>query len=154
MIKLIDILNEITVNNPSQLLKQDLKDLDILTEYFGEGDSGFNLNKPMSDSYSLEGMEKDGERYKSLVRLTNKYPNGKKIVTNELSITSNFIAPGAPKNSFGSKIVISHDKVEVSVPYIDENVEYFVGWFDSNSKYHPDIKNFDEDGVFIGEESE
>jgi len=142
-----------------------IKPLYTLFEFFGEGDSGFNLYEPSSEDRDLEyindmieGNEDNDEYVKNLeqiISLIKKYPNGKKFVSNDIfDLSESFPCPGAPKNSFQECIHINWQKeneISLSIPYPDSKGEYSVGWFDITGEYHPDTKNFDKDGNYIGD---
>jgi hypothetical protein len=147
------LLNEIKVNNPTQLSKEDIKHINDLTEFFAEGTSGFELNEPLDEEYELENFEdEDGndERKIALEKLIYKYPTdssrGRMFVTNELDISKYFYNNSAPKNSFQARVIIYKDSINVAVPYIDENGEGSVGWFDTSGEYYGDTKHYDEKG--------
>lgn len=145
------------------LSQEDINDIDTLTEYFGEGDSGFDLYKPASETYSLENYcdDEDGFYYnnqcKVIKTLLKKYPFKTTFVSNNLSIAplNNFPCPGAPQGSFGALIIIDakNEDIDVYVPYLDQEGLYSVGWFDPRGKYFPDTKNFDENGNYIGDDA-
>jgi hypothetical protein len=163
--KLIDILKEIKVipgyNNNGILPKQYVPFIDELTESFGEGTSGFDLHTPMSEAYHSEYYENE-EDEKATMEAFAKQFNGKTLVSNDTNFTTDLHikkAPGAPADSFDVAIDIEigpgneyDEDAEITVyaPYIDENGEYFVGWFDIKGNYHPDTAHFDEDGNYLG----
>jgi hypothetical protein len=61
MIKLINLLKEVVVRPTPIFPERLVADLDILTEYFGEGDSGFDLYDPSSEIYDLERYQDDDD---------------------------------------------------------------------------------------------
>ena len=142
------------------LPQADINDIDELTEYFGEGDSGFNLYKPISETYNLENYcydeeDENDERCIAIKTLLKKYPTKTTFVSNNLSIAplNNFPCPGAPLGSFGALIIIDakNEDIDVYVPYLDREGQYSVGWFNPLGIYFPDTKNFDENGNYIGD---
>jgi hypothetical protein len=137
------------------------KPLYTLFEFFGEGDSGFDLYEPSSENRDLEYINdmiednEDNEEYvknlEQIISLIKKYPNGKKFVSNNIFDSSeSFPCPGAPKNSFQECVQIDENEISLFIPYPDSKGQYSVGWFDVTGEYHPDTKNFDEDGNYIG----
>jgi len=137
------------------------KPLYRLFDGFAEGDSGFDLYKPLEETKDLEFINEqiedneNNEEYvrglKQLILLMKQYPGGRKFVSNNiLESAEYFPCPGAPKNSFGECVYVNKDEISLFMPYPDYNGQYSVGWFDITGKYHPDTKNFDEDGNYIG----
>lgn len=143
------LLSEIKINTPGGLSEQDIKDIETLTEYFGEGQSGFSLHNPMDEEYNLDNIEdgNDDDRFEAFKNLTSKY--NKTFLVNNIPSFNYFTFVRAPKNSFIVKIIITPDSVHISVPHVDNEGEYYTGWFDNNGKYHGDVDNFNEDGNYI-----
>jgi hypothetical protein len=132
-----------------------------LFENFGEGTSGFDLYKPLEEDRDLEFINQeiedneDNERYvkdlKQIISLMKQFPGGRKFVSNNIFESAKYFpCPGAPKNSFGECVYVDKDQISLSSPYTDDDGVHSVGWFDTTGKYHPDTKNFDEDGNYIG----
>lgn len=156
--KLINILKEIQIANAA-FTPKDLKALDILTYLFGEGNSNSYRDIPMSETYTLENYVEEyeddpsEENYKQLQAIQHLLKKPRKYYTLNLEAWSWMNkAPSAPLNSFNTLVEIDKttNSITVSSPYIATDVDYFMGWFDSSGKYHPDTVNFTEDGDYIG----
>jgi len=157
--KTMDEARIIPTSTMGKILPEEYADLiedNIIDDSFGEGVSGFDLYDTIGQTFTLEDYdgpddEYEGEKiYLSIEKLFKKYPNGGTFVSN--NVENNFPkAPGAPPNTFSTRVYLDprYKSLRVSVPHISEN-EKNVGWFDMMGKYHPDIKNFDEDGNYIG----
>lgn len=124
MIKLTDILNEMRINKPTGLMtSKDIEALETLTYAFGEGDSGFDLHNPMSETYKLEDYEDLDEDDKSLLaiqHLLNK--QSQTYVVKDIFGTIDD-APGAPNGAFYIAVKIDREnrKITVYSPYISED---------------------------------
>jgi hypothetical protein len=59
--KLINILKEIRVRSGRILFPQDIKDINVVFEFFGESDSDFDLHKPMTEYRYEHSFEFDDE---------------------------------------------------------------------------------------------
>jgi hypothetical protein len=157
--KLIDILKEIKTlpaKSSGMLPKEYVPLINYLTDGFGEGTSGFELYSFLEEEYFSEDYEEDK---KALIETLARQFNNKTLVSNDTDFTTDSYikkAPGAPSNSFNVAIKPDIDvhsgeaSIVVCAPYIDEDAEYYVGWFDINGDYHPDTAHFDEDGNYIG----
>ena len=168
--KLTSILKEIRVRSGRTLFPQDLKDIDIVFEFFGEGNSSFDLYNPLfesRDKYNYgedsgpngewEPYEEDNDdpAYKAFKRLLEK-PKG--IYTGP-DIFGVDRCPGAPGNALYTCLEIDptneyfgepRPSLFLSSPYISNGGIEYVGWFDSSGKYYADTTHFDEDGNRIG----
>jgi hypothetical protein len=144
------LLNEIKVNPPSFFSQKDMEALDILIEYFGEGTSENHRDYPLSESYSLDNYEPDDDEYLAIEHLLKKTSNKFTHVIKDIFGFTD--APGAPKNAYYIKVTIfkDHEYVEVESPYLDNDGNYYMGWFGPDKKYYPDTTNFTEDGDYIG----
>lgn len=139
------------------LPSSDIDDIDTLTRYFGEGNSGFEIDEPMFDIYCLKNYDENDifdKDFLAIKKLLKKYPNGAKFVGNIFNNALSF-PPSAPSIAFEALIEIDPKKgcIRVSAPYNDNNGHYFVGWFDSLGKYHSDTENFNLDGDYIGKDN-
>jgi hypothetical protein len=170
MIKLIDILNEakiISVGIGKILPTQDIEIIELLTKDFAEDwdFEDFDLYKPFTKTYSLEDYCRDFNYYEdyciAIRTLLKKYPKGAKFVSNDIqSIGGIILDPSInPSNKFGVLIEIDslNEEVNISSPWVEApwggmigNLFRNVGWFDQLGNYHPDTKNFNEGGVYIG----
>lgn len=146
-------VDEIHINKPGvRLTYEDIEALNILTEGFGDGDSGFDLYDPLSETYELEDYEdldEDADSLLSIQHLLNK-PSRTYVAKDIFDFTNGRdenSAPGAPHDSFYTAVRVDKENKKITVysPYISEDSKY-VGWFDSGGEYHPDTKHFDEDG--------
>jgi hypothetical protein len=151
------LLNEIKVNPPLSFSQQDMEALDVLVEFYGEGDSGFDLYEPMGELYNLDNYEPNDEehgnphqnkQYKALKHLLTK-PSGVYLIPRLFSFPP---APGAPEKTYDARVTINreYEFVKVETPYLDNEGSYSVGWFGADKEYYPDTVNFDEDGEYIG----
>jgi hypothetical protein len=164
--KLINILKEIRVlpaGSARRLSPQDLQDINVVFEFFGESDSDFDLHKPMTEyrferSFKFDDEEFDDEeddrQYQAFKRLVKK-PKGVYLGTDSYISP----CPGAPDNSFYMCLEVypngnanhSGPFIVLSMPYYDTDAgRYSVGWFDGLGKYHADTAHFNEDGEYIG----
>jgi hypothetical protein len=166
MIKLINIIKETKIiPKGKEIPNQYIDIIDKLTSYIFEDNSGFDLEKPMSNITNPNRVsEIDEETIEKFNKFMDQYPDGTAFLTNNLEIVDTLIpAPGAPKSSYRCKITIlknrypyPNDNIElppafknsmkVEIPYIDSDGKYYTGWFNSDGKYQGDIQNFDEDG--------
>jgi hypothetical protein len=161
--KLIKLLKEITVNTPGGILPQKLgDDIEKLLQYFGEGTSGFSLTEPLESEYELadyepgendtiyhnqpEMIEYTNNVYRIVKYLCSHFPNKKMV------FDTNILSHGGGENSFDTLLDIKKDKVIVSQPYVCDDGDIFVGWFDSKGTYHPDTENYNEKGEYIGDD--
>ena len=157
--KLTNILKEIVVRRGNILSSEDLKNIDIVFEFFGEGNSGFDLHEPIIEQRDIGNYGEDsgpnGEfefhedeenypEYQAFKALLKK-PNGTYVGPD---INHMFLCPGAPANAFYSRLDVNYSNTSLLLyePYIDELGTYYVGWFDASGKYHADTTHFDEDG--------
>ena len=161
--KLINILKEIRVRSGKILFPQDIKDINVAFEFFGESDSDFDLHKPMTEyrdstyygNMTDDGFEPDDEndpQYLAYQRLVKK-PKGVYLGTDSYISP----CPGAPANySFYMRLEVNFNSndgpfIVLSIPYYDTDAgRYSVGWFDALGKYHADTAHFNEDGNYIG----
>jgi hypothetical protein len=152
--KLTSILKEIRVRSGRILFPQDIKDINVVFEFFGESDSDFDLHKPMTEyryEHSFEFDDEEDQQYQAFKRLVKK---SKGVYVG----TDSYISPcpGAPANSFYMRLEVSSNNddgpfIFLSMPYYDtEAGRYSVGWFDGLGKYHADTTHFNEDGEYIG----
>ncbi len=146
--KLKDILKEIKIQNPNKLSPKEIEYLNILTENFGEGYSGFNLYEPISETYDLENIEEDEEDKLEALRYLLSQRDGIFLLKDLFDTDAPAI--GAPPNVFYTRITIDQNQNEVIVdsPYLNED-ERYSGWFESDQEYYPDIKNVNEKGEII-----
>jgi hypothetical protein len=164
--KLINILKEIRVlpaGSVRRLSPQDIQDINVVFEFFGENDSDFDLHKPMTEyrdstyygTMTDDGFEPDDEndpQYLAYQRLVKK-PKGVYLGTDSYISP----CPGAPANySFYMRLEVNFNSndgpfIVLSIPYYDTDAgRYSVGWFDALGKYHADTAHFNEDGNYIG----
>jgi hypothetical protein len=153
MIKLTDILSELKINPPG-LSKKDIEALDnIIDEQFGSGVSEGGPEDLVCEIYKIDEDDEDDEDdyYKDIKYIINTY-RGRTLVTNDVALAQpdDFPCPGAPPNSYYVHIEIDDDSVTVCTPSISNTADYSMGWFDINGKYYPDLKNFNENGEYIG----
>jgi hypothetical protein len=146
--KLKDILKEIKIQNPNKLSPKEIEYLNILTENFGEGYSGFDLYEPISEVYDLERIEEDEEDKLEALRYLLSQRDGIFLLKDLFDVDAPAI--GAPPNAFYTRITIDQNQNEVIVdsPYLNED-ERYSGWFESDQEYYPDIKNVNEKGEII-----
>lgn len=146
--KLKDILKEIKIQNPNKLSPKEIEYLNILTENFGEGYSGFNLYEPISETYDLENIEEDEEDKLEALRYLLSQRDGIFLLKDLFDTDAPAI--GAPPNAFYTRITIDQNQnaVIVDSPHLNDD-ERFAGWFESDKEYYPDIKNVDEEGEII-----
>jgi len=156
--KLINILKEIRVlpaGSSKRLSPQDLKDINIVFEFFGESDSDFDLHKPMTEyryEHNFEFDDEEDQQYQAFKRLVEK-PKGVYLGTDPYVSP----CPGAPlTTSFYMRLEVNSNGndgpfIFLSMPYYDtEAGRYSVGWFDGLGKYHADTTHFNENGEYIG----
>jgi hypothetical protein len=154
MIKLTNILNEIKINSPG-LSKKDIEALNnIIDEQFGSGVSEGGPEDLICETYEIDEDDEDDEYsyYKDIKYIINTY-NRRTLVTNDVALAQpdDFPCPGAPPNSYYVRIEVDDDSITVCTPSISNNADYSMGWFDIKGKHYPDLKNFNEDGEYIGE---
>jgi hypothetical protein len=145
-----EILKEIKVDRHPLTTNEDIDALKILMEKFGEGHGHggydqFSLYEPQSETYELNYYldDPDSDEYLAISHLLNK-PG-----THVLDDFYNYTCPGAPKDAAFTRVIIDREdqSVVIQIPYIDNTWHnYYVGWFDTGGKYHPNTENFDEDG--------
>jgi len=155
--KLINILKEIRVlpaGSVRRLSPQDLQDINVVFEFFGESDSDFDLHKPMTEyryKHSFEFDDEEDQQYQAFKRLVEK-PKGVYLGTDSYISP----CPGAPDNSFYMRLEVNFNSndgpfIFLSMPYYDTDAgRYSVGWFDGLGKYHADTTHFNENGEYIG----
>ena len=152
------LLNEIKVISPGTFSDKDIEELNILAdESYGESFSEIERDYPIIETYYLENYESypeddySNEKFIAIKHLLDNKPNGT-YVLRELFDGISYEAPGAPANAFYTRITIDKNDQSVSVesPHIDENGDYYLGWFGKDKQYYPDIANFTEDGEYIG----
>lgn len=169
MIKLINIIKETRiVPGRKEIPSQYIDVIEKLTNTFFDEVSDFYLKKPMSRTENVQDMLDqnmlDQENEEKFNNFINKHPEGTTFLTNNLDLVHSFIpAPGAPKSSYRCKITILKNyypypnnnmelspnlknSIQVQIPHVDSDGEYFTGWFTSDGKYHGDTQNFNEDG--------
>jgi hypothetical protein len=161
--KLTNILKEIVVQGGNVFPPKYLKNLENLTDGFGEGNDNFSINEPLTEYYYLaiydgwEEWEEDGEEhtYFDFKALIDNLPNGTYVTNNSWMSFNNFPCPGAPKGAYALRVVIdkttdpSNPLIQVSTPAPDNSGEFSVGWFDALGKYYFDTKHFTDDGEYI-----
>jgi hypothetical protein len=155
--KLINILKEIRLmkaGSAKRLSPQDLKDINVVFEFFGESDSDFDLHKPMVEyryEHSFEFNDEEDQQYQAFKRLV-KRPKGVYLGTAP-DISP---CPDAPDISFYMRLEVDFNSedgpfIALSMPYYDTSAgRYSVGWFDGSGEYHADTIHFNEDGEYIG----
>jgi hypothetical protein len=155
--KLINILKEIRVMQPGsarRLSPQDLQDINVVFEFFGESDSDFDLHEPMAEyryEHSFEFDDEEDQQYQAFKRLV-KRPKGVYLGTDSYISP----CPGAPANSFYMRLKVDFNSedgpfIVLSMPYYDTDAgRYSVGWFDGLGTYHADTAHFNENGEYIG----
>jgi hypothetical protein len=153
------LLNEIRVITPNTFSDKDIEALITLTDNYGEGISEIDRDSPIKETYSLEDYEYDPEeddntssenrKHRAIKHLLNNKPKGTYVLYDIHGLPS---APGAPANPFETRVTIDKNDQSVSVesPYLDEDGNYYIGWFGQDKKYYPDTANFTEDGEYIG----
>jgi hypothetical protein len=141
------LLNEITINPGSGRLfpKQYINDLNLFTDGYLESSSPEGILEPDGENYDLERMgdDPDDPQYIAFQNIINNLKPGIYLI----KAWANFSpAPGAPSNSYDTKITITTDGViEIRTAPLSDDGEN-AGWFDNKSEYYPDLKHFDEDG--------
>ena len=146
------LLTEVVISTPSSFSPQDIEDLLMIADGYGEGTSDTILDEPMGEYRYLEDYEEEDDDYNkeklAFKRILRK-PPGTYVLADIWD--SGFTAPGAPKNSFETRITINKtdQNIYIESPYIS-NDERYMGWFGKDRKYYPDTANFDKDGNYIG----
>lgn len=145
------LLNEITVSKPgsARLFPEEyMDDLNTLTEGYLESSSPEGILDPEGEIYNEERFENYDDEditYAAFQNIINNVPPGVYVIPNFMFGFDP--APNAPPKSFDARITITTDKaINVESAPIDEDGGAVTGWFDSNGKYHPDLKAFDEEG--------
>lgn len=151
------LLNEIKINPPLSFSNQDIDAVNILTDGFGEGVSSPKRDYPLEETYSLDDYEYDEEAgeddYENKKSLAIKHlltkPAQSYLIKDIFGLED---APGAPEDAHYIRVAINKEDQSVSVesPYLDEDGEYYMGWFGRDKKYYPDTDHFTEDGEYIG----
>jgi hypothetical protein len=157
------LLNEIKVKAPNTFSQDDIEFLNILAdESYGESVSVIDIYEPLSETYDLEDFEYtpeeddyDSKKHIAIKHFLKNFSSGIYILpdTNSNLFGREWEAPGAPaNNAYYTRVTIDQDNqlVQIETPYIDDDGEYYVGWFDSDTNYHPDTANFTEDGEYTG----
>ena len=157
------LLNEIKVKAPNTFSQDDIEFLNILAdESYGEGVSEIDIYEPLSETYDLEDFEYtpeeddyDSKRHIAIKHFLKNFNSGVYILpdTNSNLFGRGWEAPGAPaNNAYYTRVTIDQDNqlVQIETPYIGDDGEYYVGWFDSDTNYHPDTANFTKNGEYTG----
>ena len=164
--KLTNILREIIVRGTNIFSSDMKKNIDIVFESFGEGNSSFDLYNPLSESRDKSNYgedsgpngewepyedEEDYPEYKAFNDLLKK-PKG--IYTGP-DIFGLERCPGAPGDASYTCLEIDptneyfgkpRPSLFLSSPHVADNSMEYVGWFDSKGKYYADTTHFDKDG--------
>jgi hypothetical protein len=149
MIKLINIIKETKIiHGEKEIPNQYIDIIDKLIIYFLEDKYRFDLKEPVSHIITQDHVsETDKETIEKFNKFINQYSDGRTFLTNNLKMAHALTpAPGAPKSHYRCKITTFKNSIKVEIPYIDNNGQYYTGWFTSNGNYQGDIQNFDEDG--------
>jgi hypothetical protein len=158
--KLTSILKEITVRASAgnAFPPKYLENLQNLTDGFGEGNSSFSIDEPLTEDYDLDtydGWEEDDIPYVDFKILIKNLPNGTYVTNDSWMSFENFPCPGAPKGAYALRVVVnkitdpSNPLIQVSTPAPDNSGEFSMGWFDPSGNYHGDTKHFTDDGEYI-----
>lgn len=164
--KLTNILKEIVVRGNPIFSPDMKKNIHIVFEFFGEGNSDFDLYNPISESadkyrygensgpngeWEPYDDEEDDPGYKAFNDLLKK-PKG--IYTGP-DIFGLMRCPGAPSNASYTCLEIDPTmeylgepipSLFLSSPHVANDSMEYVGWFDSKGKYYADTIHFDKDG--------
>ena len=141
------LLNEIKINpNLSRLFPEKyINDLNLVTDGYLESASPEGILEPEGENYNLERMGDDPDdlQYIAFQNIINNINPGIYLIK---AWGNPDPAPGAPLNSYDTKITITTDRIIeiLSVPLSEDGEN--AGWFDNKGKYYPDLKHFDEDG--------
>lgn len=145
------LLNEIKVNAPGYTLfpEQYMDDLNTMAEFYLESSSGpDDILNPEGETYTPEAYEDsdaDDEQFIAYQNIVNNLQPRIYLIKDWLHYIS--LPPGAPENSYNTKITITPKKeIRIETPAPDLEDGGYTGWFDSRGNYHPDLKHFDEEG--------
>jgi hypothetical protein len=140
------LLNEIKINSSGRIFPEKyMGDLNLFTDGYLESSSPEGILEPDGEDYDIEriGDDPDDPQYIAFQNIINNIKPGVYLIKSWVGFSP---APGAPSNSYDTKITITTDgviKIEsVALSNDGENA----GWFDIRGKYYPDFKYFDEDG--------
>jgi len=161
--KLTSILKEIRVQVNNVFPPKYLKNLENLTDGFGEGTSTLFVDKPLTEVYDtgrFAEWEEDESIYSDFIQITKNLPEGTYVTNDSWMSFNNFPCPGAPKGAYALRVEVYKTKpfypqyyqlplITVSTPYPDNSGEFSMGWFDSLGRYYGDTKHFNNDGVRI-----
>ena len=141
------LLNEITVNPGSGRLfpKQYIDDLNLVADAYLESASPEGILEPEGENYDSERMgdDFDDPQYIAFQNIINNLKPGTYLIKEWAGFDQ---APGAPSNSYDTKVTITTDRViEIRTAPLSDDGEN-AGWFDNRGEYHPDLEYFDEDG--------
>lgn len=145
------LLNEIKVNTPGYMLfpEKYMDDLNTVAEFYLESSSGpDDILNPEGETYTPEAYEDsdaDDEQFIAYQNIVNNLQPRIYLIKDWLHYIS--LPPGAPENSYNTKITITPKKeIRIETPAPDLEDGGYTGWFDSRGNYHPDLKHFDEEG--------
>jgi len=147
--KLIDILNEVRAMQTGMIIpfpQHLLPHFDKIMDNFGGGNSGFELNEPITEEYELSIEDDDfgGPAEEALLNGLNGKGKQKYYIENYWGVNT---PTDAPSDAFYALIEFNPDNDNnfiVSCPYVNEN-ERYVGWFNSKGEYVP-TTTMDENG--------
>jgi hypothetical protein len=140
------LLNEIKINPSGRIFPEKyMGDLNLFTDGYLEGSSPEGIFEPDGEDYDIEriGDDPDDPQYIAFQNIINNIKPGVYLIKSWMGPHP---APGAPSNSYDTKITITTDGVIKIESIALSNDGENAGWFDIGGKYHPDFKHFDEDG--------
>jgi hypothetical protein len=125
-------INEIKINKPSMLGAKDLEQLEILTQYFGEGSSP-DEGEPLDEDYNMDifDEDEDDEQY-----LAFKYLTSKKIGKHFLKDFFGFRDPNTPNDGYETIVTITNDNINVATNSLDNDREGGIGWYTKDGEFH------------------
>jgi hypothetical protein len=126
-------INEIKVNFPTQLSPKDLEQLEILTEYFGEGSSP-EEGEPSDEDYNYENNFGDEDENDPRL-MAFRYLTSEKRGRFYLKDFFGFRDPNTPENGYETIVIITNNNINVATNSISEN-ETGLGWYTSDGEFH------------------
>jgi len=149
--KLIDLLNEIRPKQSRVVapLPEDLIPyFEEVTEYFGEMDSGFYINEPITEIWGLRDEDERDEDDALVLLFKGLIKANKSLYSSDGN--SELVGPSdAPEDAFYYLIMFdaTKNKMTVKSPYVNGEGTY-AGWFNSGGEYVP-TTTMDEDGDYL-----
>jgi len=143
------LLREITVTAPRAPVpfpETFMEDFDNMTEGYLEGSSPESILNYEGETYDMDRFrdyEEDDFQFIAFQNLINNVPPKVYYLKSWFGFDP---APGAPLNSFDTRITITPNK-EINVATVAQsNDGENAGWFNMKGDYFPDLEHFTEDG--------